>query len=140
MRHQKAVEAIVCALRIIEKLQSEFGLWALYDKRDELELDHEKEISRLRDELRDLSTTIAVVRTAHRAQSEAKMSKTLLPVAHPGAELWPTARIRILKTNLRVESRVVPPEGDRAGGRSQATIGTKRHWRSTRRGRAVVWL
>jgi hypothetical protein len=54
VRHQKAVEAIVSALRIIEQLQSQFGMWAIFKKRDKLEIEYAKEISRLRDELREL--------------------------------------------------------------------------------------
>jgi hypothetical protein len=47
VRHQKAVEALVEALRTITKLQSEFGIWALYEKRSDLEIEHAREISRL---------------------------------------------------------------------------------------------
>jgi hypothetical protein len=144
VRHQKAVEAIVSTLRIIEQLQSQFGMWAIFKKRDELEIEYAKEISRLRDELRELvydnspwfephtegkvTSILAEVRLYYRVHTEALKSGDPRRIAESSKEIseWSKESYPLRVIALEDEARRL--------------IGTKRHWRSTRRGRVAVWL
>jgi hypothetical protein len=54
IRHEKAAEAIVNVVRMISDLREEIGVWAVYTERSDLEIEHAKEIVRLRGELQDL--------------------------------------------------------------------------------------
>jgi hypothetical protein len=144
VRHQKAVEAIVSAIRIIEQLQSEFGIWVLYKKRDAVEISHAKEISRLRDELRELiydnspwfeprtegkvRPVLTEVRLYYKVHTDALKSGDPARIAESSKQIseWSKESYPLRVIALEDEARRL--------------IGTKRHWRSTRRGRVVVWL
>jgi hypothetical protein len=144
VRHQKAVEAIVSALRIIEQLQSQFGMWANFKKRGELEIEYAEEISRLRDELRELvydnspwfephtegkvTPILTEVRLYYLLHTEALKSGDPRRIAESSKEIseWSKESYPLRVIALEDEARRL--------------IGTKRHWRSTRRGRIVVWL
>ena len=144
VRHQKAVEAIVSALRIIEQLQSEFRMWVLSEKRDEVEIEYAKEISRLRDELRKLIYDNSPWFEPH---TEDKVRPILTEVRlyyalHTDA-LKSGDPARIAESSKRISEwskesyplRVIALEDE-----ARRLIGTKRDWRSTRRGRVAVWL
>jgi hypothetical protein len=144
VRHQKAVEAIVRALRIIEQLQLKFRMWVRYKERDELEIEYAKEISRLRDELRDLvydnspwfephtkdkvRLILAEIRLYYGEYADALQSGDPARVAQTGKRIseWSEESYPLRVIELEDEARRL--------------IGTKRHWRYTRRGRVVVWL
>jgi hypothetical protein len=144
VRHQKAVEAIVSALRIIEQLQGEFGLWALYKQRSELEIAHAEKISQLRDELRDLiynnspwfephtegkvKPILAEVRLYYQEHVDALKSGDPARIAESGKRISEWSREPYVRRRIALEDE------------ARRLIGTKLHWRSTRRGRIVVWI
>jgi hypothetical protein len=144
VRHQKAVEAIVSVLRIIEQLQLKFRMWVRYKERDELEIEYAKEISRLRDELRDLVYDNSRWFEPH---TVGKVRLILVEIRLYYGEYADALKsgdpARIAQTGKRISEwseesyplRVIELEDE-----ARRLIGTKRHWRSTRRGRVVVWL
>jgi hypothetical protein len=144
VRHEKAAEAIVAALRIIRRLQLELGVWALSEKQDELELDQAKKVSRLRDELRRLiydnspwfepqtegkmKPILAEVRLYYKEHTDALKSGDAARIAESGKRLseWHMEPLTLMANALEDEARRL--------------IGTKIHWRSTRRGRFILWV
>ena len=144
VRHQKAVEAIVAALRIVRRLQLELGVWALSKKRDELELDRAKKIRRLRRNLRRLvydnspwfepqtegkmKPILKEIGSHYEEHSDALKSGDAARIAESGKRLseWHIEPLTLMIIALEDETRRL--------------IGTKLHWRSTRRGRFITWL
>jgi hypothetical protein len=144
LRHERAAEAIVAALRIIRKLSGEFGMWALRGQRDDLEIGYAKEISRLRRELQSLvydnspwfepetegklNPVLKEVGSYYGKHTDALKSGDAARIKESGKQLseWRLRRLTLLEIALEDEARRL--------------IGTKRHWRSTRRGRLLAWF
>ena len=144
VRHEKAAEAIVAALRIIRRLQLELGLWAHYEKRDELELGQARNIMRLRRKLRRLINNnspwfepqtegkmkpiLKEVGRYYEDHTDALKSGDAARIAESGKRLseWHIEPLTLMMITLEDEARRL--------------IGTRLHWTSTRRGRIITWL
>jgi hypothetical protein len=119
-------------------------VWTLYGKRDELEMGHAKEITRLRGELQSLAydnspwfeprtegimkPVLKEVGSYYREHTDALKSGDAARIAESGKRLseWSMEPLTLTVIALEDEARRL--------------IGTKRHWRSTRRGRFVGWV
>lgn len=143
-RHEKSVEAVVQALRIVRLLQEDFGVWALYEKRDALELDYAGKISDQLHELQQLiydsspwfepttedrmDSVYKASRRYYQEHTDALKSGDADRIKKSGKQLseWLDDRMVLMVNALEDESRRL--------------IGTKRHWRYTWRGRFGAWV
>jgi hypothetical protein len=119
-------------------------VWALYEKRDKLELDRAKKIRRLRHRLQRLvydnspwfepqtegkmKPILKEVGRHYEEHTDALKSGDAARIAESGKRLseWHTEPLTLMMIALEDEARRL--------------IGTKLHWRSTRRGRFIAWV
>jgi hypothetical protein len=119
-------------------------VWALYKKRSEMETDHAEEITRRREDLRRLIYDNSPWFEPH---TEGKMKPILAEVRHYYQEHADALKsgdpARIAESGKRISEwskepyalRVIALEDE-----ARRLIGTKLHWRSTRRGRFIAWV
>jgi hypothetical protein len=135
--------ALVEALRTIAKLQTEFGIWALYEKRSDLEIEHAREISRLLANLQRIAYDNSPwFEPATESKVEQVLDEALryysehTDALKSGDDSWiAESRKRLSEwiCELLVLKAVALED------EARRLIGTKRSRRFTRRGRLMLW-
>jgi hypothetical protein len=144
VRHERAADAVVAAVRVVADLRAEVGMWAILQERDELESKSRGTILRLRQELRnlvydnspwlDLKTerklkpVIYELRSQYDAHDDALTSGDPARITETGERLaeWNTRNLTQMQLDLEDEARRL--------------IGSKRHWTLTWWGKPLAWF
>lgn len=135
VRHERAADAVVAAVRVVADLRAEVGVWAILLERDETESKYRGTILRLRKELqslvydnspwldpkteRKLKPVIQELRSHYSAYDAALSSGDATRITETGERLaeWNTRNLTQMQLDLEDEARRL--------------IGSKRHWTLT---------
>lgn len=144
MRHEKAAESVVATVRVVRKLRTELGMWAIMRERDETEAGYREKVRELRGELREL-----VYQNA--AWLDPRTERKLKPVVYELADRCnehgealasgdkaqaEQTGARLSKWNMRNLTQIQLDLEDEA----RRLIGTKRRWSLTWWGRPLAWF